>query len=466
MNKLKSLVEKGKRLLAEMDTLRGKAESEADADKRTEIEKSLSGKSAEFDQVKASIEAEKDSLKSKAMLAESEKLCEVPADGKTLTPGEAVDHGNEDREKGKIFYAYLGGKTLSDRERDAMKPKSAQFAEGADGVCVPDSLKCALMGKRWMRAMGKAIPMSSADALAAGGRMYLVPEEYRAELLELAPEPAMTLQKCTIVPTQTGTVDWPRLVQTDESENGGMAGTWIDEGGEKSSTEASFEQLQIKAYEYAAYTEITNRLLTKSVPSIEPIVSRLFRNTINGAIDFALLRGTGTGQPLGVINDTGVRFVGRATDNTIGYADLVNLEFALRANHRAGAEFVLQDQALRTLKLTTEGTTTSRPMFVASIANGLADRLIGYPYWGTHRLPTLGYTGDVVFGDWREYIVIMEEEIVVKRSEHYKFRNNVTAFTAHVVIGGRPGEPRAFAVLDAQVSTTSGAAMSSTTTGA
>ena len=77
----------------------------------------------------------------------------------------------------------------------------------------------------------------------------------------------------------------------------------------------------------------------------------------------------------------------------------------------------------------------------------------------------LGSRGDVVFGDWSHYIVAMEEEVVVQRSEHYKFKNNVTAFRLSVVVGGKVAEPRAFAILDNVVGTTTQGNAGSTTTG-
>jgi len=283
--------------------------------------------------------------------------------------------------------------------------------------------------------------MASTDS----GDASLIPEDYRAQLLQLAPEPTHIMQMATIVPAPTGTVTWPRLVQTDSSEYGGVSVSWISEGAEKPETEPTFEQETIDAHEVAAYTEITHRLLARSVLSLENILTRLFRGAVQHALDTAFIGGSGTGQPLGIINTTGIHLVNRTVANAIRYDDFVNLEHALRVNHRAGGHFVMADAILQAIKLRRDS--DNRPLWVPSVAGGPPNTIIGYGYTPTHRL-TAYSDGDVVFGDWSQYIIAMEQDVVVKRSDHYKFRHNRAAFTVYAVVGGKCVQPRAFSILN------------------
>ena len=77
---------------------------------------------------------------------------------------------------------------------------------------------------------------------------------------------------------------------------------------------------------------------------------------------------------------------------------------------------------------------------------------MGYPYVVSYRARNLGQSGDVTFGDWSKYIVAMEQDVVIKRSDHYEFLNNVATFVMYMVVGGRAGLPRAFAYLEAGTS--------------
>jgi len=42
----------------------------------------------------------------------------------------------------------------------------------------------------------------------------------------------------------------------------------------------------------------------------------------------------------------------------------------------------------------------------------------------------------------------MEQDVVVRRSDDFAFTSNVATFIVYMVIGGRPAQPRAFAILD------------------
>jgi len=448
MENLKELVARAERTLAEMEDLRSQ-----DA-----TDEQLKAKAAEFDAVQGRIETVQADLRRRQSLAEAKRELEVDVTGKSLRdPAQPRDGNAEARERELGFWDYIQGKALPDRMREALRPRSPSFKQAADGVVMPDALARRIFGKQVAEAMGKALPMTAGSQGA-----NLIPQDFRALLLDLAPEPPSILQRATVVPAPYGSVQWPVLAQTDADEFGGITGDWIEEGGEKPDTEAAISQLKISTYEYAAYTEVTNRLLSRSPVQLEALLTRLFRDKVSDALDTAFLVGSGIGQPEGVVTNVQIRLVGRDAAGTINYTDLVNLEHAVRAYHRARAIWVVQDAGVRALKLQTD--TTGRPLFVPALAGGIPDRLLGYPHIDTHRLPALGSRGDIVLGDWSQYIVAMEEEVVVQRSEHYKFKNNVTAFRVSVVVGGKVAEPRAFAILDNVVgSTTQGNAGSTTT---
>jgi len=118
----------------------------------------------------------------------------------------------------------------------------------------------------------------------------------------------------------------------------------------------------------------------------------------------------------------------------------------VKPNHRAGAIFGVEDSVEQGLELQVDG--QNRPLFRASMANGPYDRLIGYPYTVSLNLPGMGTQGDIVFGDFGQYMLVVEEEVTVSRSEHYRFRNNVVAFKIFAVVGGRLLQPRAMAILE------------------
>jgi HK97 family phage major capsid protein len=457
---LKELIAAGEKILAEADALREKKAPDAE----------IQSKCAEFDAVQSDIEQVRTDAKRRNALAEAAKDAEIVQAGDLAGAAQAKDHEADARAKEAGFWAYMNGDTVSDRMRDALRPTSPKFQASKSDVAMPERMAAKILGHRAYNAVaGKSLPDGSgtfqSSGFVTGSNILTVPPtDFRAMLLELPPEPPHVLDMATVVPCPYGHVMWPRLSQTDANEYGGVTGQWIQEGAYKPDTEANVDQVNINTYEYAAYTEITNRLLARSAVQLEPLLTRLFRDKVMDALDRAFLTGGGdaVGQPEGIVTNTDVRLVDRNVAGVFGWVDSTNLLHALRVQHRPKASWVLGDDALRSAEL--EVDKYGRPLFLPGVALTSPDTIRGKPYIPTHRLPAVGYRGDVILGDFSQYIVPMEHEVIVMRSEHYKFKNNVTAFRVSVVVGGKAVEPRAFAILDTIVGSTTNSAAAATTT--
>ena len=389
------------------------------------------------------------------LLKEVEELSK-PAEikGKVITPvtlinpAEPKDHEVEAKAGSEAFYKWLRQENLSGEERKLITPKSlAEGLKGKDAARMPNSLVCRIMGPTYASAFGKTMYSTATPATGTNpsAAQNLVPPEFRAQLQQLPYDQPSVFDRVTVVPSSTGTVTWPALVQTASNEFGGVAFQWLGEGAEKPETEPEFEQKEIATHELSGYTEISERLLSRSSINLETLLASLFRGAMVYTIDNAILQGSGTGQPLGIINTAGINLVTRAAAGAVGYADLVNLKHAVKAVHRGGATFVLEDTVETGLELLTD--TQGRPLFNASVANGPYDRLTGYPYLVGTNCPTLGYVGDIVYGNLKHYVLVMEEDITLARSEHVKFRTNKIAFKVYTVVGGRLLQPRAMSIL-------------------
>lgn len=476
----KELLSAATKCMAELDALQAVATPDAEA---------IKAKSAEFDGIQAKVESFDANAKRKKMLADAKAGEEVDTEGKDLRdPAIAANHEEDARAKEQGFFEYCISGKVSGQMREALAPQSKSFsAEAKTGVVMPDRMKLQLFGKNVSQAFGKimggGVPGTdgtfSTMTGGASGTVRTIPHDFRAMLLELGPEPAYLFQLATVVPAPYGSVDWPILQQKDPvqgsanpdgSEFGGVYGGWIAEGAVKPDANMVINQMNIKTHEYAAYTELTNRLLSRSAIQLEPLLTRLFRDVVLDAYDRAILLGNGVTQPLGLLNvdpQTGAlqtRVVSRDVANNVGYVDLVNLEYAVLPYHRASARWSLFDGATRALKLLRS--TTGFPLWIAGVntgfQTGIPSTIIGYPFISTIRQPAVGTRGDVIFGDFSQYIVAMEEEVVVQRSEHFAFNRNVTSFRVSTVIGGRNSQPRAFSVLDSVASSTTGPAQGTT----
>lgn len=372
------------------------------------------------------------------------------------TFAEAKDHVKEANKKTEVFTKYMqdGPEFISDQERDLVSPASDYHWDKArGGVVMPKHLAAQMMGFKWAKSVGysaadfnyaKASTMVSSNN-ALGG--YTVPEDFRLPVLDLAPEPNQLLDRVTIIPAPTGEVTMPKSVQEDGDEFGGMTGNWIDEAGLKPQTDTQFTQTKITTHEYAMYTEISLRLLSRSSIGMENWVTTKARQVAMDALSTAIISGDGNGKPVGILNTAGIRSQARQTAGTVVRKDPINLKYKLKPYHRMGATFIMDDTVQQALELLEDN--EGRGLFSASMANGPFDRLSGYPYITTTRTPNLGTAGDLIFIDLREYYLAMEQDIIVKRTEDFKFQNNVVSIAIFMVAGGKLVQPRVAAELGA-----------------
>ena len=355
---------------------------------------------------------------------------------------EVTDTG--DRELEKHFVDALKGREVPDKAMDQFQHKNAGFKAGASALKVPKSLMKHFLSPRMLdKIQGRVdtlIPILSTDDPGPANTFQLP----IGQMLHAEAEPTRLMEMVTTVPAPLGGIKFPKIEQKmdDENEYGAVEVTWesaeCGEAAEKEETELKIGQVEVATHEVRAYTEVSDTALRRSV-IFEPWLTRMLREATGDAVEVAVVVGDGVFQPEG-ISVAPIREVIRVGTG-IQYADLVNLKYALRNNHRARGVFIVQDKGLQALEIQM-GAVDNRPIYNSSVAEGMYSRLIGRPYFGSHRMPAVNQTGDIVFLDPASYVLAVETDIVIRRSEHYKFRNNVTAFAVFMLVGGRVVLPR------------------------
>lgn len=460
----KELMKKLEVAIAELETLE-KSVAECKEDEVEAVQEAITEKEKEVGVLEKELEdavekAEKRN-KVKSILARAGELSKTDTTGKTLgnenvVPAQPEDVVQKQIDQLNICHKYLTGDPkevkLSGEEMKLVKPDGEAFKAGANGVKLPLCTTLKMFGVKWARSVGyspaeisvamKASTMvSSNDAL--GG--YTVPEDFRNTLLDLPVEEAHILPRATVIPSSTGEVTIPKAKQTDSDEYGGMAGAWISEGGAKTKSDTQFEQVKISAHEYAMYTQVSIRLLARSAIAMENWIVTRGRQKCLDALDAAFINGDGSGKPTGILQTAGIRTIARQTADAVTWRDIVRLKRALKPYHRAGGTFIMDDTVGGYLEETKDN--EGRTLFTASVANGLVDRLAGYPFVESTRTPDLGTSGDIFFGDLREYYVPMEQDVVAKRSDDYDIVHNLATIVIFVVVGGELVQPRVVAEL-------------------
>ena len=451
------------------------AKEAKDEQKYKDTDEALASLQEEFKELEIRVNQAEDNQRRKDVLDRLTNLkapAAQPASGTDMgVPGgkvsaQAKDHVLEESTKRDAFYSWVRGRedNLSGQKRELVEIKSKSFtsvsSKNGSAVSIPSSLIHALCGPTIAQALG--VPMGSKALLATANAItnpsltnYLLNNQFIPTLQKLPYAEPVWLPKVSILPTSSGTATiLPALAQTDTStgtgEFGGVSFSWISETATKPSTEPTFDQISITAYELAGYTEVSQRALDRSEIALEAFLRQVFAAAFEYELDRVILNGSGVGQPSGIIPFAGVRPVARQTALTVGHKDFVNLKHAVRSYHRGGARYVMNDSVEQANENTLD--TTGRPIFQATVAAAPADRVIGFPKDVSYNCAALGSDGDLIYGNPAWYTLTVEEEFAVARSEHFRFRNDLVAYRVYGVVGGRPLMPRAFSILSASTS--------------
>jgi HK97 family phage major capsid protein len=174
---------------------------------------------------------------------------------------------------------------------------------------------------------------------ASGG--YLIPHQFIAELLRVDEGEAVVRPYARKIPMASRSLSIPKLEQGDKPAAywkldyyGGVLSYWTAEGGAKSETEPEFGALELNAHKLAGFTQASDELLADSGIGIESLLTELFRGAIVMREDFAFLRGTGVGMPLGIFNSPVLLTQARNTVNQINHQDISNMLGHSKLNRR------------------------------------------------------------------------------------------------------------------------------------
>ncbi len=284
---------------------------------------------------------------------------------------------------------------------------------------------------------------SSLDA-ASGG--FLVPENLRAELLRVALESAIVRSRARTIPMDSARVPFPTIDATSNASTvyGGIVGYWTEEGGSLTETEATFGRVVLDASKLTAYCEVPNELLQDSIISFGALIDQLMPSALAWFEDIAFIRGSGVGQPLGVLLSDALVSVAKETGQT---ADTIVWENIVKMYSRMLPGSLNSAVWLANIDTFPQLATMSLAIGTGGSAiwlnNGVAGppmTILGRPVIFTEKMETLGGGGsgkDIGFFDFGYYLVGDRQQMRAESSPHVKFQNDITAYRVTERVDGR-----------------------------
>jgi len=259
----------------------------------------------------------------------------------------------------------------------------------------------------------------------------------------------------TILRTASGeTLKLPRLtslVVTPAGAAFNQSMAKVAEAGPIIEGEPRFDQVQLDAYKYAQYTQVSRELVEDSVLDIETLLGQVLGRNLSNFIGYDLTLGTGTGEPRGVrtLVPSGNKITGATgvsgAPNTTDFDQFFDVIAKLKPGYRRNAKWLVNDASSFTLRKLKMGSVYAWEPNLQTA--GAPDTFLGYPLLTDPNMPTFSTTAgvSVLFGDFSAYYVRMVKDVRIEWSMEFAWVNDLLSVKAVMRADGDAIDDDAFA---------------------
>jgi len=341
---------------------------------------------------------------------------------------------------------------LRDEVAAAVKAQSVGVATGApaaeDGGSFGDFLKCVATGDvQRLRAVYKSTKALDETTGASGG--FLVPTQFE-ERIRAVGAPMLFDQLVAagrgplMLRTNAAELALPVLEQ-DQAPNvessalvGGVRLIWREQSADVQESEPKFEQRIFRPHAADAYVAASTELITDAPQALEDTLVSLFGRAYAVLKARVMLRGTGVGQPRGIVGHPASISVARSTTGTQVERDtdtilamiqrlLPGSATAVWIAHPFWRARLMATRLAETLLYTVNG---------QSLVYG--DTLAGIPIAYSEHLPAVTGAGSLILADLSYYAMVERASFSVAFSEHVRFLKRQSVWLFGVRIDGAP----------------------------
>lgn len=276
---------------------------------------------------------------------------------------------------------------------------------------------------------------------AEGG--YLVPAEHDNTVLSVGVQGSPFLERATHIPMRRRELSIPMLDQGATTAGtphwfGGIETYWVAEAAEKPESEPSWGEITLVAHELVGFTRVSNALLADSAVSLDAFFNGPlgFAGALRWRMQYAAIRGTGAGQPEGILNADAALVVDRATSGSVTYPDLLNM---LEVFLMTGGQGMWMASQSMLAELAQINGPSGNPSYVWKMdaTDGIPGTLLGMPIFFTEMLPPLGTQGDLVLVNPTFYLVGDRQATTIESTPYEKWRFNQTSWRAVARMDGQ-----------------------------
>jgi HK97 family phage major capsid protein len=272
---------------------------------------------------------------------------------------------------------------------------------------------------------------------------FLVQHDVSSELLRDAYETGQVVSRTRQRPVTGNGLKIRAVDETsraDGSRMGGLQAFWTGEADDMTATKPKFRIIDLDLDKLTGVYYATDELL-EDADALQAEVSGWFAEEFGFKFDDAVLRGTGAGMPLGLLNSGALISVaaeGGQSADTVVTKNVENMFARMRPGSLARAAwFINQEVWPQIFRLEdTEGHRIYLPG--GRLNEAPFGTLLGLPIYPIEQASAIGDVGDIGLYDLNRYLWIKKGGVQAATSIHVEFLSGQTAFRFVVRANGQP----------------------------
>lgn len=286
-------------------------------------------------------------------------------------------------------------------------------------------------------------PSGMAESTPALGG-FLVQEDFSSELFTKVHAGSILWQKCRNIPISgpSNSLKIPGIDETsraDGSRWGGIRTYWEEEAAVKTASKPKFMMVELSLKKMIGLSYATDELL-QDASALGEIISTGFQEEFAFKLDDAVVRGTGAGQPLGILNAPSLVSISRGSTGTLADTDVLGCYARLYPASHPKAEWYTNVVALPNLMSMSSNDAGYENLWMpqGQIANAPYDTLMGKRINYIEQASAEADPGGLMLLDLSQYVTITKGGLQTAQSIHVKFTTDETVFRFVMRVDGQP----------------------------
>ena len=260
---------------------------------------------------------------------------------------------------------------------------------------------------------------------------FLCPDEYEHTLVQALTEENQLRSLCTIIRTESGDRKIPLVTARGSA-------SWIEEEATIPESDDTFGQVTLGAHKVGCMIRVSEELLHDSAFDLAAYIAGEFARRVGAAEEEAILTGSGTHKPTGLLHDSLGAELGVTAASAVAITadELIDLQHSVKSGYRRKGLWIMNDATLKLLRKLKDG--QGNFIWQLGLLAGQPDTLLNQKVMISNYmpLPTAGNKA-ILYGDLSYYWLADREGRSLQRLDELYAAQDQVGFKITQRVDGR-----------------------------